>query len=227
MKTNHDFLYKFLNINLRDKSSFPLDNEYTLESGTLVFSIINLSYLTNEFHIVPTVDIIERYMSLFSHNLFFFNETQFEMGTPKKEESKNIDLEEARKSVDSENYEANGAMQIHMSNKLIVVIFKTTKQLKVHRLDYKNKLGKEDYVSTVGMNIVKSPRYISVLDLTQPSSVLKVDSIRLFMDPNKPLKLDDSLYNVVNKYYENKSNDTFSEDFLLQQCIKVKKAIYK
>jgi hypothetical protein len=111
--TNIDFLYKVLGMELRDMSSFGLDKkELELKKGKKVFTVINLSYLNNEFHSEFTLDLIHNYISLFSHNLFFFEETQFHMydsGKNKSNEttSKKKEKQNSGESSNSESEEEN------------------------------------------------------------------------------------------------------------------------
>lgn len=246
---NLDYLYKVLSIQLRDMSSFALEKkEKDLPKGSLVFTIINLSYLVNEFHCKPTPDLLMRYVSLSSHNLFFFNETIFNSYSNKREEEQKQEelyseeasgaseepdqpeldlLEKIRYSLMEGKEIKNGFISVNKSNKFVVLVFKTNKNIPIKRMDLKNKLSKENYISTIDNNIVKSSHAIYFLDLYQPILFLDLVDIKLFLDPSKKLKVNDTFYDDVIKYYKEEVDDEkYSQEFVITQCTKVHKSIY-
>jgi len=280
---NLDFLYKVLGMELRDKSSFNIDKkEVVLKKDSLVFLVINLSYITKEFHSIPTPDILERYLSMFSHNLFFFEETIFKeynskpvdrslkiketesdsdresnssegpldyMETEvdknfKKHElyntQTNLPLQDFNNSqeflgrlkinnTDCKKYEiiSNGLINMSKSNKLVTLVFKVIKPINLKRTDLKKKLNKEDYLSTVGLNIIKYSHDISVLDLVTPMENLKLFEARIFHDPKIKLNLNNKMYEELEKHFSEEMNDKYSLDYLLTKCLENYKMIYK
>ena len=245
--SNLDFLYKVLGMQLKDVSSYPLEKkEHKMPKGSKIFTVINLSYLTREFHCTVTPDIIERYMSLFSHNIFFFEESKFEMFSNKKREERNEDNEDRDASsegpdeyLDTEvnnvvdnfldpnfyNTISNGLIKVNTNNRFLTLVFTTLKDIAFKRVDYKDKLNKEDYISTIGMNTIKSSSSVSILDIDS-LDLLKLSEARIFLQPNKKISFDKDIHATVEKYYKDIESEVYTSNYILQKCEENYNAIY-
>lgn len=245
--TNLDFLYKVLGMQLKDVSSYPLEKkEHKMTKGTKIFTVINLSYLTREFHCAVTPDTIEKYMSLFSHNIFFFEESIFKMYSSKKREEKYEEprdesatsegpddyLDTESKNVEENfldpnfyNIISNGFINVNSSNQFLTLIYELTKDISFKRINYKDKLNREEYISTIGINTIRSSSSVSILDIFN-LDYLKFVNARIFLSPKEKISFNKDLYELVEKYYKDIESEVYTSDFLLQKCEENHKAIY-